>query len=72
MDHEIDNRTVRGKLLKWYPLPHQRRADQVKKLRAHMLNCDVCADPRETICPYAGKLVLVADIALGLREVVHG
>ena len=68
MPVEVAEKTVYGKLRKWYPLPHQRKRRLVVKLRNHMLGCAVCSDSREDLCSYAVKLLVDADIALGLRE----
>lgn len=61
-------KTVTGKLCKWYPLDHQRKHKQVKELREHMRECSICADPVDSLCRQASDLLVKADIALGLRK----
>ena len=64
----IAEKTVAVNIGRWYPLDHQRKHRQVAMLREHMLECDVCGDPCDSLCRKASDLVVEADIALGLRK----
>ena len=68
MEELVAYKTVARKICPWYPLPRQRKSRRLKALRVHMMECSVCSDPLTDLCHAGVKLMLAADVALGLRK----